>query len=177
MSEPLTALQAAIDRARQLGQAIIPPIVRTSAPETPSTVGTVSAPLTPKGSSFEALLSQAAAKEGIDASLLKAVARAESNLDPTAVSPAGAKGVMQLMDGTARELGVTNVFDPAQNIAAGAKYLKQMLTRYGGDVTRALAAYNAGPGTVDAHGGVPPFAETQAYVQKILSSVRAPRGG
>ena len=124
------------------------------------------------GRSFDELLTQAAAKEGIDASLLKAVARAESNLDATAVSSAGAKGVMQLMDGTARELGVTNVYDPAQNIAAGAKYLKQMLTRYGGDVTRALAAYNAGPGNVDAHGGVPPFAETQGYVQKILRTVR-----
>ena len=167
MPEALVSLQVAIDRARQLGQPIAPPIVR----RTPA-----AAELTPPAAasvgSFDELLTQAAAKEGIDASLLKAVARAESNLDATAVSGAGAKGVMQLMDGTARELGVTNAFDPAQNIAAGAKYLKQMLNRYGGDVTRALAAYNAGPGNVDAHGGVPPFAETQAYVQKILRTVR-----
>ena len=166
MPEPLAALQSAIDRARAMGQPITPPIIRPTAPAALTTTSTLS------GGSFNELLNQAAAKEGIDASLLKAVAQAESNLDPFAVSGAGAKGVMQLMDGTARELGVTNVYDPAQNIAAGAKYLKQMLTRYGGDVTRALAAYNAGPGSVDAHGGVPPFAETQAYVQNILRTVR-----
>lgn len=166
MPEVLSVLQAAIDRARQLGQPIMPPINRP--------ISASSAPLS--GGSFDELLTQAAAREGIDASLLKAVAKAESNLDPTAVSSAGAKGVMQLMDGTARELGVTNAFDPAQNIAAGAKYLKQMLNRYGGNVSTALAAYNAGPGNVDAHGGVPPFAETQAYVQKILNNVRTVRG-
>jgi soluble lytic murein transglycosylase-like protein len=168
MPEILSVLQAAIDRARQLGQPIMPPIVRPS-----SATSSSSAPLS--GGSFDELLTQAAAREGIDASLLKAVANAESSLDPTAVSSAGAKGVMQLMDGTARDLGVTNVYDPAQNIAAGAKYLKQMLNRYGGNVSTALAAYNAGPGNVDAHGGVPPFAETQAYVQKILSSVNPVR--
>ena len=164
MPEVISVLQAAIDRARQLGQPIAPPIARKAA--APSDLTPLS------GGTFDELLTQAAAKEGIDASLLKAVATAESGLDARAVSGAGAKGVMQLMDGTARELGVTNVFDPAQNIAAGAKYLKQMLSRYGGDVTRALAAYNAGPGAVDAHGGVPPFAETQAYVTKILGAVR-----
>ena len=173
MPEALSALQVAIDRARQLGQPIAPPIVRpTSSDASPTPGRPVRAERVQAHGSFDELLTKAAAKEGIDASLLKAVARAESNLDPTAVSAAGAKGVMQLMDGTARELGVTNAFDPAQNIAAGAKYLKQMLTRYGGDVTSALAAYNAGPGNVDAHGGVPPFAETQAYVQKILRTVR-----
>lgn len=164
MPELLVSLQAVLDRARALGQPISPPIVRRSeAAVTPSET----AP-----SSFDELLNQAAAKEGIDASLLKAVAQTESGLDAGALSSAGAKGVMQLMDATARELGVTNSFDPAQNIAGGAKYLKQMLTRYGGDVKRALAAYNAGPGTVDSFGGVPPYAETQAYVEKILRTVR-----
>jgi soluble lytic murein transglycosylase-like protein len=80
---------------------------------------------------------------------------------------------MQLMDGTARELGVTDSFDPAQNIAAGARYLKQMLNRFGGDVTRAVAAYNAGPGSVEASGGVPPFAETQSYVKNVLRTARS----
>ncbi|HET7770531.1 MAG TPA: lytic transglycosylase domain-containing protein [Chloroflexota bacterium] len=170
MPEAITALQAAIDRARALGQPITPPVIRPNVGSTDS----VRAELAEAqgGGSFENLLNQAAAKEGIDAALLKAVAQAESNLDPFAVSGAGAKGVMQLMDGTARELGVANPYDPAQNIAAGAKYLKQMLTRYGGDVTRALAAYNAGPGNVDEHDGVPPFAETQSYVQKVLGSLR-----
>ena len=158
MSDALAALQTVLDRARALGQPITPPVVGRGG----------AAPVAGMPSSFDALLSEAAAKEGLDAGLLKAVAQAESGLNPQAVSGAGAKGIMQLMDGTARELGVTNSFDPAQNIAAGARYLKQMLNRFGGDATRAVAAYNAGPGAVEASGGVPPFAETQSYVQKVL---------
>ena len=164
MPEALSALQSVLDRARALGQAITPPIIGRADP---------AAPRTTSPSSFDELLNQAAAKEGLDASLLKAVAQAESNLNPLAVSSAGAKGIMQLMDGTARELGVTDAFDPAQNIAAGAKYLKQMLSRFGGDVTRAVAAYNAGPGSVEASGGIPPYAETQSYVQKVLHLARS----
>src|SRR6266542_1694317 len=158
MPEALAALQTVLDRARALGQPIAPPVVGRAA-----TTPRAGAP-----SSFGELLNEAAAKEGLDASLLKAVAQTESGLDPRAVSGAGAKGIMQLMDGTARELGVTNAFDPSQNIAAGARYLKQMLNRFGGDVTRAVAAYNAGPGSVEKSGGVPPYAETQSYVQKVL---------
>ncbi|HEU5318975.1 MAG TPA: lytic transglycosylase domain-containing protein [Chloroflexota bacterium] len=161
MPEPLSLLQHALDRARALGQPISPPVIRRT-----------DAPVQLDGASFDDLLSQAAAREGIDASLLKAVATAESGLDADAVSSAGAKGVMQLMDSTARSVGVRDSFDPAQSIAGGAKYLKQMLTRYGGDVQRALAAYNAGPGAVDAFGGVPPYAETQSYVQNVLRLAR-----
>jgi soluble lytic murein transglycosylase-like protein len=163
MPEPLSLLQHTLDRARALGQPIVPPVIRREAAD----ITTV-----PTGGSFDELLAQAAAKEGIDASLLRAVATAESGLDADAVSGAGAKGVMQLMDSTARSLGVRDSFDPAQNIAGGAKYLKQMLTRYGGDVSRALAAYNAGPGAVDSFGGVPPYAETQSYVEKVLRLAR-----
>lgn len=103
---------------------------------------------------------------GVPADLLKAVGRVESNFKADAVSHCGAQGVMQLMPATARSLGVTDSFDPAQNIMGGAKYLRQMLDRFDGDVSKALAAYNAGPGAVAKYGGPPPY--TQSYVNKVL---------
>ena len=111
----------------------------------------------------------AAAKDtGVDVHLLKAVARVESGFDPRAVSKAGAKGLMQLMPATARHLGVTDVFDPAESIRAGASYLAGLLNRFHGDLVRALAAYNAGPAAVARHDGLPPFAETRAYVRRVF---------
>jgi soluble lytic murein transglycosylase-like protein len=168
--QSLAAVQSAIDRARRAGETITPPVIGRVVSQAASFAGSLGSAGSMAGgsTSFDDVIKQAAAKEGIDPTLVKAVARAESNLNPGAVSSAGAKGVMQLMDGTARELGVRDSFDPAQNIAGGAKYLKQLLNRYGGDVKRALAAYNAGPGAVDASGGIPPYAETQAYVQRVL---------
>lgn len=124
---------------------------------------------TAHNSSFDALFADVAQRYNLDPSLLKAVAHAESNFSPDAISGAGAKGIMQLMDTTAQSLGVNNVFDPEQNIEGGAKYLRAMLDRYNGDVSLALAAYNAGPGAVDRFGGLPPYMETQAYVPRILN--------
>lgn len=109
----------------------------------------------------------AAAAYALDPKLVEAVAWRESRFKPTARSRKGAVGVMQLMPATARDLGV-DPSDMAQNVRGGAMYLRQMLTRFGGDVKLALAAYNAGPGAVLKHGGVPPYAETQAYVTSIL---------
>ena len=117
---------------------------------------------------FDALITEASAKHGLSADLVRAVVQAESNFNPRAVSSAGAKGLMQLMDGTAKGLGVSDSFDPAQNIEGGVKFLRQMLDRYG-SVSLALAAYNAGPGAVDRYGGIPPYKETQLYVKRVLS--------
>lgn len=118
-------------------------------------------------SPYDDLIVASAQRNGLDPALLKGLIRAESDFDPDAGSGAGAVGLTQLMPGTAAALGVTDPRDPAQSIEGGAKYLKQQLDAFGGDVTKALAAYNAGPGAVARYGGVPPYAETQAYVQRV----------
>jgi len=111
---------------------------------------------------------KAAAKYDLSPDLIRAVIQAESNFKVTAVSSAGAQGLMQLMPATARELGVQNPFDIEQNIDGGAKYLRKMLDRFGGNVRKALAAYNAGPGTVIKYNGRVPYPETRQYVKRVL---------
>lgn len=106
---------------------------------------------------------------GVPVSLLKAMAKQESNFDPNATSHCGAQGVMQLMPATAASLGVTDAYDPEQNIMGGAKYISQLLSKYDGDISLALAAYNAGSGNVAKYGGIPPFKETQNYVAKVTA--------
>jgi hypothetical protein len=120
---------------------------------------------------FRHLILQAAERYALAPELVTSVIRVESNFEPRAVSPKGARGLMQLMPGTAKLLGVQDAFDVAQNIDGGVRHLRGLLDRYNGDVALALAAYNAGAEAVARHGGIPPFAETQAYVARILQLV------
>jgi soluble lytic murein transglycosylase-like protein len=126
---------------------------------------------------FGAEITAAAKKHGIDPALLAGLVKQESGFNPNAGSPAGARGLTQLMPGTAAGLGVSNVLDPLQSLDGGAKYLRQQLDAFGGDVTRALAAYNAGPGAVQRYGGVPPYAETQNYVRIVQANAAQYRAG
>lgn len=119
---------------------------------------------------YEAIFDEASRTYGVSKSLLLAVAKQESNFDPNSVSHAGAQGIMQLMPGTAKTLGVKNAFDPYENIMGGAKLLRDNIRAFG-SVPLALAAYNAGPGAVKKYGGVPPYKETQDYVKKIMADL------
>jgi soluble lytic murein transglycosylase-like protein len=154
---PTTGAGGAPSFATQLQQATAGPATSTPFPAAPGAA-------VPFGAEIDA----AAARNGIDPALLRGLVRQESGFDPSARSGAGAVGLTQLMPATARSLGVTDPTDPAQALEGGAKYLRQQLDRFGGDVAKALAAYNAGPGAVQKFGGVPPYAETQAYVRKIM---------
>lgn len=121
-----------------------------------------------KQSELEELAEEISSRYGVDPSLVKSIIQVESGFNPNAVSPAGAVGLMQLMPETATSLGVKDPFNPVQNIDGGVRYLKQMLSRYQGNVQLALAAYNSGPGTVDRAGGIPDYPATKKYIQKVL---------
>ena len=140
-----------------------PAISSSSAINSTASSGSVSSP-----ENLEEYFKEASETYGVDINLLKAIAKQESNFNPSATSSAGAMGVMQLMPSTAKGLGVTNAYDAQENIMGGAKLMAQNLKKYNGDVSLALAAYNAGGGNVDKYGGIPPFKETQNYVKKVL---------
>jgi soluble lytic murein transglycosylase-like protein len=127
-------------------------------------------------SSYDGLIQSAAARYGIDPAVLHGLIQQESGFDPNSQSGAGAMGLTQLMPGTASSLGVSNPLNPAESIEGGARYLAQMMSQFGGNVRDALAAYNAGPGAVSKYGGVPPYAETESYVTKVLGYAESYRG-
>jgi soluble lytic murein transglycosylase-like protein len=124
---------------------------------------------------FDMLILRMARVHELEPALVKAVIAAESNFDVAAISRVGAQGLMQLMPATADAMGVAAPFEARDNVKGGARYLRNMLDRYG-DVRRALAAYNAGPNAVDLHQGIPPYPETQAYVERVLNYYRAYQG-
>jgi soluble lytic murein transglycosylase-like protein len=117
---------------------------------------------------YEPIIREASKRHGLSAHLLKAMIKVESDYNPRAVSRKGAKGLMQIMPETIKALNIANVFDPWENIMGGARYFKQLFNRYEEKLPLALAAYNAGPGVVDRFGSIPPFRETEAYVEKVI---------
>jgi soluble lytic murein transglycosylase-like protein len=128
-----------------------------------------------EGGEYEGMIDQAAARYGLDPAVLHGLIQQESGFDPSATSGAGAAGLTQLMPGTASSLGVANPLNPSESIEGGARYLSEMMSQFGGNTADALAAYNAGPGAVQQYGGVPPYAETEGYVAKVLGNAEAYR--
>jgi len=175
--EAVTAMRLSIAKQRAAAVAAPAPS-QASQPNEPAgpffalswpAIGAACDPLT--NQELTPLIEQAARQEGVEESLLHAVAEQESGFRPCAVSPKGAMGLMQLMPATATELGVDDPFDAQENLLSGARYLKQLLTRFGGNVALALGAYNAGPARVEESGGVPAIPETTAYVRDILNKL------
>lgn len=125
---------------------------------------------------YDALIRKAARKFGVAFSLIKAVIEVESAYDPRAVSPKGARGLMQIMPFNFSRLYIKDAFEPAQNIMGGTRYLNDLIIKYNGKISHALAAYNAGPGTVDRYNGIPPYPETQEYVRRVMALHRTYKG-
>jgi soluble lytic murein transglycosylase-like protein len=168
--------------AHRSGSTIHTAPARDAAPAAANVVATSAPPSTadspaPADSRIERIVDDAAARHQVDPALVKAVINTESGWNPTAVSRKGAVGLMQLIPGTAQRFGVGNPYDPAQNIEGGTTYLKTLLDRYNGDLSKSLAAYNAGEGAVDKSGGVPWYPETQRYVQKVTDAYFRPDSG
>jgi len=162
--------------ASQLAAASTAPAPAAATASSASPLATGASEL-PADTPYGAEITAAAKRHGIDPALLAGLVKQESGFNPAAASPAGARGLTQLMPGTAAGLGVSDPLDPAQALEGGAKYLREQLDRFDGDVARALAAYNAGPGAVQRYGGVPPYAETQNYVRIVQANAAELRAG
>jgi len=179
-------LQQLVERARGVaaGSPSVAPVASTAAPAeavpgafaaalraagVSLTASSTGSPTEPSGTTpYDGLIEQAALRNGLDPAILHGLIQQESGFDPAAQSSAGAAGLTQLMPGTAASLGVANPLDPTESIEGGARYLSEMMQSFGGNTSEALAAYNAGPAAVRQYGGVPPYAETEGYVSKVL---------
>jgi soluble lytic murein transglycosylase-like protein len=148
----------------------------TVEPAEPAQPEAVAVPVTAASDSdLVAMIDRIASEQGVETSLVHSVIRAESNYNPRAVSPKGAGGMMQLIPATAKRFGVTNVFDPKDNVLGGVKYLKFLLDYYHDDYARAIAAYNAGEAAVDRYNGIPPYPETRNYVYSVAKNLKSAR--
>jgi soluble lytic murein transglycosylase-like protein len=156
LAAPLTSVVRADPHSGKLVRVMLSPVPAQKAPK-----------LKMQDPGISAAVERAAAEHEIPAELIRSVIRVESNYNPFAISPKGALGMMQLIPETARRFGVSDAFNPVENIRGGAKYLKHLLDLYHGDYGLALAAYNAGEGAVAKHGGLPPYAETRKYVESV----------
>ena len=152
-----------------------PQAVPVVVPEPPAGTPVAAQAAPPSEQTLESLIREAAQRHNLEMDLLAAVIAVESGFRPKAVSPKGAQGLMQLMPGTARDLAVTDPFDPAQNINAGARYLRQLIDQHQGSYWRALAAYNAGARRASQYGGLPPYRETISYIHRVLENYARPQ--
>jgi soluble lytic murein transglycosylase-like protein len=199
IAQRVQQLQALIEQTRQVGSGIAPTSATaktsTTASQVPAgdfaaalqaaTTADASSPTSAQnesaagaaggGGEYDSVIEQAAERYGLDPAVLHGLIQQESGFDPSAQSSAGASGLTQLMPGTASSMGVANPLNPTESIEGGARYLSQLTSRFGGNTEDALAAYNAGPGAVQQYGGIPPYAETQSYVSKVLGYAEAYR--
>lgn len=166
------SVEADVSAVRERIAQIAVPLNDRGASDVPASTTFATLVQTAVPASIVALARRSGAKTALDPALIEAVIASESSYDPRARSAAGARGLMQLMPATAAELGVADPTDPAQNVAGGARYLRSLLDRFG-NLPQALAAYNAGPGAVQQFGGIPPYAETRAYVDHVLARYHA----
>ncbi|HTA98426.1 MAG TPA: lytic transglycosylase domain-containing protein [Solirubrobacteraceae bacterium] len=199
IAQRVQQLQGLIQQTRQVGSGIAPTSATAGASTTASqvpagdfaaalqaaTAADVSSPTATQsesvagaagaGGEYDSMIEQAAERYGVDPAVLHGLIQQESGFDPGAQSSAGASGLTQLMPGTASSMGVANPLNPTESIEGGARYLSQLMSQFGGNTEDALAAYNAGPGAVQQYGGIPPYAETQSYVSKVLGYTEAYR--
>ncbi len=199
IAQRVQQLQGLIEQTRQVGSGIAPTSATTGASTTASqvpagdfaaalqaaTAADVSSPTAAQsestagasgdGGEYDSVVEQAAERYGVDPAVMHGLIQQESGFDPNAQSSAGASGLTQLMPGTASSMGVSNPLNPTESIEGGARYLSQLMSQFGGNTEDALAAYNAGPGAVQQYGGIPPYAETQSYVSKVLGYAEAYR--